>query len=129
MKTAIAVGVASLVLAGAAGFLTSQAISQSGPTKTVTIDVGKGKQGKPGKTGKTGPRGPAGPPGAPGPKGDKGDTGAAGAAGPPGPKGDKGDAGPPGGVTCPDGFEPGTLIINHPGGQATTYVCMTPGSN
>lgn len=46
--------------------------------------------------------------------------------GPPGPQGPKGD---PGGTTCPDGFEFGKLIINHPGGQATIFTCMTPDSN
>lgn len=53
-------------------------------------------------------------------KGEKGDPG------PPGPQGPKGD---PGGTTCPDGYVFGKLIINHPGGQATIFTCITPDSN
>jgi hypothetical protein len=89
----------SLILAGGAGFLTAQALSQNEPTKTVTIDVGKGQQGLPG------PRGPAGPPGE---------------RGPAGPKGDKGDTG---GTTCPAGYALIDLVINHPGGQTTILTC------
>jgi hypothetical protein len=89
----------SLILAGGAGFLTAQAISQGGPTKTVTIDVG---------TGQTGP---------PGPKGDQGERG------PAGPKGDTGPQGPPGGIQCPTGYTLINLVINHPGGQTTILTC------
>jgi hypothetical protein len=52
----------------------------------------------------TGPQGPAGPPGPPGPPG------------------------PSGAVSCPAGFVPGDLVINHPGGQATIYSCLSQGS-
>lgn len=109
----------------AAGGLGAAAIGQTEPpTKTVTIDVGKGEKGD------TGPAGPAGPAGPKGAKGDKGETGArgpAGAVGPAGPKGDKGDAGPqgpPGGVECPTGSVFGKLVINHPGGQTSIYTCI-----
>ena len=44
--------------------------------------------------------------------------------GPPGPKGDKGDPGEPGAQTCPAGFVPGRLVINHPGGQTTIATCL-----
>lgn len=97
----IALVVSSLVLAAGTGFLAATAIGQAGPaTRTVTIDVA------------TGPAGPAGPPGETGPKGDPG---------PPGPVGPKGD---PGGLVCPDGFEVGEVVINHPGGQVTIYGCI-----
>jgi hypothetical protein len=111
----------ALVSTSAGGFFASQAVmAQNDPVKTVTIDVGKGEQGDPG---------PAGPAGPAGPKGDKGEQGEQGPIGLPGPKGDKGDQGPPGGTTCPEGFVFGRLIINHPGGQAEIYTCMTPESN
>ena len=45
-------------------------------------------------------------------------NGEPGPAGPPGPKGD------PGGLTCPNGFVEGKLIINHPGGQTTILACL-----
>lgn len=45
-------------------------------------------------------------------------NGATGPAGPTGPKGPAGD------FSCPSGFSPGTLIINHPGGHVTTYTCL-----
>lgn len=44
--------------------------------------------------------------------------------GEPGPAGPRGPAGPPGGTTCPDGYEFGRLVINHPGGQVTILTCM-----
>lgn len=110
---------ASVALAGGAGYLTSQAIGgATAPVRTVTINVG--------------PRGPAGPPGpagAQGPAGAKGDTGdvgpvgPAGAQGPPGPTGDPGPQGPPGAVSCPTGYQPTAVVINHPGGQITLYAC------
>jgi hypothetical protein len=53
---------AALLAAGGAGFLTAQVIAQA-PTKTVTIDVGKGEPGPAGPPGPPGPRGPAGPAG------------------------------------------------------------------
>ena len=48
-------------------------------------------------------------------------TGPRGPAGPPGPRGDQG---PPGSGFCPDGFTAGELVINHPGGQTTTWTCL-----
>jgi hypothetical protein len=91
---------ASLTLAGSAGFLTSMAIGASNPpapVKTVTITLKNGT---------------------PGPIGPKGDTG------PVGPKGDTGPQGPSGAVSCPNGFVPGDVVINHPGGQVTIYGCI-----
>jgi len=89
----------SLILAAASGALVATAIgANSSPppaVRTVTVNVQNGTQG---------PAGPAGP---------KGDTGPQGPPGPPG-----------GAVSCPAGFEPGDLIINHPGGQVTIYGCL-----
>jgi hypothetical protein len=102
VKLTIAIVAASLLLAGGAGFLTAQAVSQDGPTKTVTIDVG---------TGETGPPGPAGA------KGEQGERG------PAGPKGDTGPQGPPGATRCPAGYTLTDVVINAPGGQNTLLVC------
>jgi len=49
----------------------------------------------------TGPQGPQGPPGPPGPKGDPGSAQA-----------------------CPQGFQEGYLVIDHPGGQITIFTCL-----
>jgi len=103
-----------LALAASSGFMTAQAVGSGlqGPAKTVTINVGP-----------TGPTGPAGPPGAkgdtgaPGPKGDKGDQGLRGLPGERGPTG-------PAGLACPQGFSPGELVINHPGGQVAIWTCL-----
>jgi len=136
---------AGLALAGASGFFVAAAlgITKAKPAKTVTVNVGpRGPTGPPGPPGRRGPVGPPGPKGAKGDKGDvgpKGDRGPAGATGPKGDKGDKGDAGATGargergptgaaGLQCPAGFEPGQLIINHPGGQVTIWTCLTPAS-
>jgi hypothetical protein len=56
MRRALLLGTTSLLLAGGAGFLTSQAISQNNaaPARTETITV---------KNGATGPAGPTGPAG------------------------------------------------------------------
>lgn len=96
---------ASLVLAGASGFLASQAFSAGPPAAvtTVTVDVA------------TGPTGPAGAQGDPGPPGAKGD---------PGPPGPPGPAGADGGLLCPSGFVPGHLVINAPKGQTTIFTCI-----
>jgi collagen triple helix repeat protein len=95
---------ASLALAGFAGALAvATATGQEAPVETVTIDVATGPQGP------SGEQGPAGPAGERGPAGEQG---------PPGP------AGPPGAATCPDGYEPGDLVINHPGGQVTIRTCI-----
>jgi hypothetical protein len=103
----------ALALAGGAGYLASTALGTGQQaTRTVTINVAHGPpgpQGDPGPRGPQGDRGPAGP---------KGDTGAQ------GPKGDKGDPGPPGAFTCPTGFSPADVVINHPGGQTTLYTCV-----
>jgi hypothetical protein len=118
------IGAVSFTTAGAAG--TAAVLAQQDPVKTVTIDVGKGEKGDPGPAG---PAGPAGPQGDKGDKGDQGEQGPIGLTGPRGPAGPKGDQGPPGGTTCPTGYVFGILKINHPGGQATIYTCMTPDSN
>jgi hypothetical protein len=59
VKLTAAILAASLLAAGGAGFLTAQVVAQS-PTKTVTIDVGKGEPGPAGPAGPPGPAGPAG---------------------------------------------------------------------
>jgi hypothetical protein len=113
----------ALAATAAGGYLTSQAINASAQDtiKTVTIDVGKGEKGDPGPIG---PPGPAGPKGEKGEKGAVGETGPVGATGPPGPPGPAGPKGDPGSVTCPTGFVPGKLVINHPGGQTTIFTCL-----
>ena len=42
------------------------------------------------------------------------------------PTGATGPQGPPGASAfdCPAGFVPGELVLNHPGGQVTTYGCL-----
>jgi hypothetical protein len=109
-KTIVSGLTASLALAGASGFLASQALS-SAPvaTRTVTIDVA---------TGPTGPQGPAGPAG---PKGERGPAGPKGATGP---AGARGATGPSGEASCPSGFEFGDLVIKHKGGQVTVFTCL-----
>ena len=106
----------ALALAGGAGYLASTALSSGQQaTRTITINVAHGPPGPPGPPG---PRGPAGDTGPRGPQGDRG---------PGGPKGDKGDPGPPGppgSLTCPNGFSPADVVINHPGGQDTLYTCV-----
>lgn len=88
----------AMVLAAGTGYLASQALSAAPqPTRTVTINV---------PTAGPGPTGPQGP------------------QGPQGPKGDPGPEGPAGGVTCPDGFSPGELVVNHSGGHVTLYTCL-----
>jgi len=116
--------IAASAFVAAGGLGAAAVIAQTGePVKTVTVDVGKGEKGD------TGPAGPEGPAGPKGEKGDKGEQGIQGLIGPAGPKGDKGEQGPPGGTTCPEGYVFGKLVINHPGGQATIFTCMTPDSN
>ena len=51
-------------------------------------------------------------------------TGPTGPAGPPGPKGDPGPPGPSGETTCPTGFSFADVVVNHPGGQTTLFVCV-----
>jgi hypothetical protein len=112
MRSVALLTATGLALAGASGFLASTALSgPAEPTRTVTIDLSTGPPGPPGPKGERGAAGPPGPQGAPGP------AGAAGPAGPPGPKGE-------GGMTCPLGYEPGALKINHPGGQVTVWACL-----
>jgi hypothetical protein len=106
----------SLLLAASAGYLTSVAFSGSSaaPARTETITLHNGA------TGATGPAGP---------KGEKGDKGEKGATGPAGERGPTGPAGPPGGGPCagaPAGYEPGILVINHPGGQVRIFTCLGP---
>ena len=40
--------------------------------------------------------------------------------------GPRGPAGPPGpqGLACPNGYEAGKLVINHPGGQTAIWTCL-----
>jgi hypothetical protein len=108
MKT-IGFIIVTISLAAASGFFVASAISQGAPPtaiKTVIVTV------KNGATGPAGPRGAQGPTGAKGVKGERGATG---------PKGDPGD------VSCPNTFEIGEVVINHPGGQVTIYGCIKEG--
>jgi hypothetical protein len=41
-----------------------------------------------------------------------------------GPAGPRGATGPAGATSCPSGFEPGVLEINHPGGQVRVFTCL-----
>ena len=120
-------------MAGASGFLATMALSQSNePTRTVTLDLRAGPTGPTGPTGpqgerglkgEPGPKGEIGPIGPQGPKGErglKGDVGATGPAGPPGPSG----GGPCAGA--PQGYSPGVLILNAPGGQVKLWTCLGP---
>jgi hypothetical protein len=88
------------------------------PVKTVTVNIHNGTPGPRGPIGLPGPKGDTGPQGVTGTKGDTGPVG------PPGPKGDTGPQGPSGAVSCPSGFVPGDVVINHPGGQVTIYGCI-----
>lgn len=122
----------SLSLAVVGGYLTAVAVAPGQGTaaeRTITVNVA---------TGPTGPAGEMGLQGDQGPKGDqglKGDVGSTGAEGPIGPAGAVGPAGPPGpggGGPCagaPDGFEPGIVVTNHPGGQVTEWTCISGDSN
>ena len=125
----VAAGAGGLVFAGGGGFLASQALgvgSQAAVT-TTTINANGGPTGPTGPQGPKGDTGDIGPTGARGPIGPKGDTGLQGVQGPIGPKGAtgaQGPQGPPGNENCPTGFEFGELVINHPGGQVTLFVCI-----
>lgn len=121
---------AALGLAGASGFLAATALgigTQDEPTRTVTIDVGVGPIGPPGPVGPKGDPGEQGPKGDPGPAGlagPKGEQGVKGDPGPVGPRGEQGPKGETGGVACPSGFSASDLVLNHPGGQVTLFVCL-----
>jgi Collagen triple helix repeat (20 copies) len=109
LKMAMLITSGSL-LAASAGVLTAVQVAQgqtSGPTRTVTVNVGTGEQGPAGPPGETGPRGPAGPPGATGPQGIPGSDGE-----------------PCSGA--PSGYTPGILVLNAPGGQVRLYTCLGP---
>jgi Collagen triple helix repeat (20 copies) len=123
MRLPVLIVILSLALAGGAGFLTAQAISQDGPTKTVTIDVGKGQTGATGPPGPAGAKGAKGDKGAQGAKGDQGNVGPVGPAGAKGETGTPGPQGPPGGLQCPAGYTLIDLVINHPGGHTTILTC------
>lgn len=88
-----------------AGLLGAAALSSSvvNPVRTETITLTNG------------PTGPQGPRGAIGPAGPTGAKGQKGATGPQGPAGD---------FSCPKGYSPGYLVINHPGGQTKTFTCL-----
>jgi hypothetical protein len=119
--------IGGLSLAGASGYLTSQAVSagasakQTGRTTTINVATGlQGPAGPPGPAGErgaTGPQGPAGPPGT-----GTGGT-VTGEQGPPGPPGPAGPSGPAG-LACPAGYSEGKLVINHPGGQVAIWTCL-----
>jgi len=112
MRLTVVVAIAGGTLLALSGALGARALSSASPPgKTVTINITHGPTGPQGPAGPRGPAGPAGPKGDPGPKGPKGDKGERGATG-------------PAGLACPAGFSPGTLVINHPGGQTITYTCL-----
>jgi hypothetical protein len=115
MKAALLLSL-SLVAAVGSGFLAAKALSQSAaaPTRTVTISVHNGATGAQGPTGPKGERGPTGVKGSIGPKGERGPTGPAGESG----------GGPCAGA--PEGYTPGILQINHPGGQTRIWTCLEP---
>lgn len=102
----------SLSLALGAGFLTATQIAQGQEPsgRTVTVDVATGPQG---------------PPGEQGPIGETGLKGEQGEIGPPGPQGPPGEGGGPC-AGAPDGYSPGFLEINHPGGQVIIWTCLEP---
>jgi hypothetical protein len=90
----------SLVLAAGTGVFASIALSAGStgpPAATTTINVAVGA---------TGPQGPAGK------------DGAVGATGPAGP------AGSGGAEQCPAGSTFQAVVLNHPGGQITLWVCV-----
>ena len=99
LKLASLIASGSLLAAGS-GYFAAVALSQSPgePQRTVTIDVGA-----------TGPPGPQGDPGPPGPAG---------------PQGEQGPPGPAGEFSCIEGYEPGILQLNTPGGQVRIYTCI-----
>jgi hypothetical protein len=141
MKWSIVLAGVALVFAGTAGFFVAGATSTT-QVRTTTINVATGPPGPQGKRGPPGPAGPAGargpqgdtgPRGLEGPKGETGPRGLQGEAGPkgePGPAGPKGDTGPqgpqgePGKTSCPSGFSPGVVVVNHPGGQTRIFTCL-----
>src|SRR5262249_8845133 len=47
-----------------------------------------------------------------------------GPTGPQGPEGPPGPTGPAGSATCPAGYSPGKLVINHPGGHTAIWTCL-----
>jgi len=88
--------VGALTLAAGAGFLSSQAlgIGSQGPARTTTIHVGTGATGPAGQQGPQGPAGPAGP------------------------------TGPSGAISCPVGFDPGLVVLEHESGSASIWTCL-----
>jgi hypothetical protein len=123
----LSIAIVSLALAALAGYFVATAFSQGSSsnavTTTITLSNGatgpQGPQGEQGPAGERGPQGEQGPAGEQGPPGERGPTGEQGPPGPPGPGG-----GPCGGA--PAGYEPGFLVINHPGGQVTIFTCIGP---
>jgi hypothetical protein len=117
-------GGASLVLAASTGFLAASTFAQGSKeaATTTTITIRNGETGPTGPQGPQGEQGEQGPPGAIGPMGPTGPQGDQGPTGPEGPPGTGG--GPCGGA--PDGWQPGVLVINHPGGQVRIWTCLAP---
>lgn len=114
IRLLLVVGLSLTAVAG--GLATAVGFSASGATdaRTVTVTIAPGPPGPKGDTGDTGPAGPPGP---------------AGVAGPPGPTGPPGTGGGGTGGPCegaPEGYEPGVLVFNSPGGQQTIWTCLGP---
>jgi hypothetical protein len=94
---------AGMLMVGASGFFASKALTAGTTTDptTTTITISNGAPGPPG------PTGPAST-----------------VPGPPGETGPAGPTGPAGSVSCPTGYAPGYVQINHPGGKVTIYTCV-----
>jgi hypothetical protein len=113
MRPAVLLMILGLGLAGGAGYTAGALGSGSSkPPRTVTIQLAHGP---------TGPQGPRGEAGARGPKGEQGPKGERGPAGPEGPRGPAGSAGS---SSCPTGYSPGYLVIDHPRGHVKIFTCL-----
>lgn len=117
------ISLGALMLAGLSGFLTATALGVGAQqvARTVTISLTRGPTGPQGLKGEQGERGPKGEQGERGAKGEQGERGPKGEQGA---KGEQGPKGEPGDASCPAGFSPSNLVINHPGGQVTLHTCL-----
>ena len=104
LKLASLIASGSLLAAGS-GYFAAVALSQSPgePQRTVTIDVATGPQGDQGHRASKVLRGRRESRASPARRGLPGD------------------------FSCIEGFAPGILVINHPGGQVPIYTCLDRG--